>query len=183
MSDFKEQDLVQRLSEINEESREDIANLFSDPTRAASFLNIINDANLLDIATCRGALEHLPARASAGLTEEDIARITRISFDPDEFEFLVDFYTELYPEHGNPLAEAANEFYDECVEDAADGIQDQILSDREASSVVMELALPLSHRFDKDQQTVADDIIASFTYKHGSSPEDYADSVRIRNEM
>lgn len=183
MPDVENADLIARLSEINEESRVDVSHLFSDATRAASFLSIINDANLLDVATGTNGLDHLPGYASAGLTEEDMARVSRISFDPDEFEFLVDLYSKLYPEHGDPLEEAKQEFYDECVESAAGAIEDGILSDREASTVVMELALPLSHRFDKDQQVVADDIVASFTYSHGMSPEDYADTARSGNEI
>lgn len=182
MTNYKPEDLVSRLKTLNWKSREDMAYLFSDPARAAATLNILNDANLLD-AALTASLDDLPSYASAGLTPEDLARIARISFDPDEFEFLVDFYAELYPELEDPLAQATQELYDELVEDAASELQDEILSDREASYVVMERALRLSRQFDKDQQIVADDIIASFTYSHGMSPEDYAESVRTRREI
>lgn len=182
MTNYKPEDLVSRLKLLNQKSREDMAHLFSEPSRAAATLNILNDANLLDIAMT-GSRDGLPSYASERLASEDLARIARISFDPDEFEFLVDFYAELYPELEDPLAEARQELYDERVEDAASEIQDEILSDREASYVVMERALRLSQQFDKDQQTVADDIIASFTYSHGMSPEDYADSVRNPRDM
>lgn len=71
-----------------------------------------------------------------------------------------------------------DDYYDETIEMAAEKLQEEILSDREASYALMELALPISHRYDRDQQAVADDISASFVYRHGVSPDDYADSVR-----
>lgn len=182
MTNYKPEDLVSRLKPLSRKSREDMAYLFSEPSRAAATLNILNDANLLD-AALTGSLDGLPSYASEGLVSEDLARIARISFDPDEFEFLVDFYAELYPELEYPLSQATQELYDDEVEEAAAGIQDEILGDREASYVVMERALRLSRQFDKDQQVVANDIIASFTYSHGMSPEDYADSVRNPHEM
>lgn len=182
MTEHKAEDLVPRLELLNQESRKDVAYLFSDPARAAATLNILNDANLLDVAST-GELDDLPHHASTGLAADDLARINRISFDPDEFEFMVEFYTELYPHLEDPLAQSKQEFYDEVIQDAASRIQDEILSDREASDVVMELALGLSRRFDKDQQVVADDIIASFTYTHGMSPENYADSVRTGHDF
>jgi hypothetical protein len=173
MSYYEPEELVSRLGPMNEESRAAVAYLFAEPDRAASTLNVLNDANYLAAAQIDD-LDGLPPSVSEGFAPGDLARLREISFDPDEFEFLVDFYAELYPEYGDPLAQSKQEFYDEVVEDAASGIQDEILSDREASSVVMKLALEISHRFDRDQQAVADDIIASFTYSHGMSPEDYA---------
>jgi len=70
------------------------------------------------------------------------------------------------------------EAYDEEISAAVEDVQTAILSDEEATTVVMEKALPLSHRFDLDQQQVADDISAAFKYKFGMDPSDYADSVR-----
>lgn len=72
----------------------------------------------------------------------------------------------------------AKEDYEEKIDAAVDYVQTAILSDEEATTVVMERALPLSHRFDLDQQRVADDINAAFKYKFGMDPSDYADSVR-----
>lgn len=176
------EDLVSRLAPVNEESRPAFAYLFSDASRAAATLNVLNDANYLDIAL-NSRVEYLPPFISEGLCAADLEKIRSISYDPDEFEFLLEFYEELYPDHGDPLSQAKQDFYDELVLDAAAGIQDELMSDREASYVVMERALTLSHRFDKDQQTVADDIIASFTYSYGMSPEDYADSMRNRHNI
>jgi hypothetical protein len=176
---YQPEALVPRLEEMNSESRAAVAHLFAEPNRAASTLNVLNNANYLSVVQCDD-LESLPLFVSEGLQPEDLERIREISFNPDEFEFLKEFFAELYPNWDDPLAQAKQELYDEEVEDAADGIQDEILSDREASYVVMGLALKLSHRWDRDQQAVADDIIASFTYSHGMSPEDYADSVRNR---
>jgi hypothetical protein len=68
--------------------------------------------------------------------------------------------------------------YDEAINSQLEHIQDEILSDKEASTVVMEVALKLSHQFDKDQETVASDIEAAFKYKHGEEPSDWADTMR-----
>lgn len=181
MSPYQPEDLISRLAPINKKSRPAFAYLFSDPVRAAATLNVLNDADYLDIALS-GDLEELPSHVAEGFQPGDLDRLDEVSFDPDEFEFLVEFYSQLYPNHGDPLAQATQELYEEELEDAADGIQDEILSDREASYVVMELALRLSQRFDKDPQAVADDIIASFKYSRGMTPEDYADSVRNNAE-
>jgi hypothetical protein len=170
-------ELISRMDAINDESRAAFAYLFSDPARGAATLNILNDANVLDVAM-EGNIDDLPPYTAQGLQAADFTRIQEISFDPDEFEFLVNLYSELYPDHEDPLATAKSELYDEVIDEAASGIQDEILADREASTVVMELALGISHRFDRDQQSVADDIVANFIYSHGMSPEDYADSVR-----
>lgn len=70
--------------------------------------------------------------------------------------------------------------YNQDIESRLEHIQDEILADREASMVVMEVALTLSHRYDKDQGTVASDIEAAFTYKFGESPSDWADTARDR---
>lgn len=182
MSYYEPEELVSRLGELNEESRVAVAYLFAEPARAASTLNVLNNANYLSCAL-GDDLEGLPPSVSEGFAEGDLARIREISFDPDEFEFLVELYSDLYPEYGDPLGQSKQELYDEQIEEVASTIQDEILSDREASTVVMELALRMSHRFDRDQQAVADDIIQSFTYSHGMSPDDYADSVRSGHDI
>jgi len=79
------------------------------------------------------------------------------------------------------MNEEENEAGDAYAEDigfAMRDLQDGILADREATTVLMEKALPLSHRWNKDQQAVANDIKAGFRYWFGLDPEDYADSVR-----
>jgi len=70
-----------------------------------------------------------------------------------------------------------NMAYDDDVAYAADEVREQILSDGEAATAVMEKALRLSHLYDKDQQVVANDIEFSFRHKYGQNPADYADWV------
>jgi hypothetical protein len=76
------------------------------------------------------------------------------------------------------MGKSQDELYDDAIDSEMEHIHDEILSDKEASTVVMEVALKLSHRFDKDQDMVASDIDAAFKYKHGEEPSDWAATIR-----
>jgi len=175
MIEYAPEELLPRLAEFPPATRDALSRLLHDARKGAAMLQVLNDADHLE-SVLAGDRPDLPGNMADVLSDEDMALFPSLTIEPDEFEAMVRFYEELHPGCDHGLGRAMKDVYDEAVEMAASRVEDEILSDREATTVVMELALPLSHQFDKDQQEVADDISASFTYSHGMTPEDYADS-------